>query len=190
MTTQATQRITTFLNNWSYPIIFVGVYVLWKVVDILIVPAAFVQPYWQAMVASLSHIYQLCIGGLLTLFGYKIVYAGTDTIMLGPKSGVIIKEHCLAISASFIFGFTAMLLKSKTLSGKLAFAVGGVLFIFIINVIRLATYTVMHTHMPRWFSKFFHNYGYVIIMYGLILLMLKWWIDRQESFAAKSSLRQ
>lgn len=179
--------VLKYLNDWKYPLLFVGVYALWKVVDEFIVPTDFVQPYWQQMVKFLSHVYQLAIGNTLLLLGFEITYAGADRIMLTQKSGIIIQERCLAISASFIFAVTALLLKSKNLYGKLLFAAGGVLVIFVINVIRLATYAVMHTYTSRTFSKFFHDYGYVIITYGLILLMLKWWIDRQNSFTFKSS---
>lgn len=170
-----------FITQWRTPLLFVGVYLLWKVLDIFFLKWNIIQPTWNVLILALTHFYQVSISCVLRLLGYQVHLVGNDTIMLSAKNGIRVMEHCLSIAPTFIFVVTVLLMKSGSLSGKLAFALAGTLAIYAINVTRLSVYAVMHSTLSKSVSVFFHNYGYVAITYGLILLLLKWWIDRNES---------
>lgn len=175
------QNTRLFIGQWRTPLLFVGVYLLWKLVDIFFLKWSLIQPTWNVMVLALTHLYQLSIFCFLRLIGYQVQLVGHDTVMLSAKSGIRVMEHCLSIAPTFIFVVTVILMKSDSITGKFLFAIAGALAIYAINVTRLSVYAVMHSTLPKSVSAFFHNYGYVAITYGLILLLLKWWIDRNES---------
>lgn len=156
---------------------FVAVYVAWKVLDEFVLTMGPVRVNYQVVLHSLTHLYQICIGGLLSVSGYEVTYVNRDTVMLSESSGLRIMERCLAVSASFVFFFTVILYRGKPIGERLLFGVAGVWVIFAINVVRLATYSVMHYKCTKSVSVFFHDYGYVVIMYGLILLMIIGWIE-------------
>ncbi len=161
----------------SYMLLFVGVYVAWKVLDEFVLTIEPVRTNYQLVLEALTHLYQICIGWLLSLIGYEVAYVNRDTIMLTESSGLRIMERCLAISASFVFFFTVILYRGKRIANRLLFGLTGIVVIFAINVARLATYSVMHYKCSKSVSVFFHDYGYVVIMYGLILLMIIGWIE-------------
>lgn len=178
MADKAQNRWNDLLINYGYYGVLVGVYLLWKLVDSFVLPTDAVKPVYQQFVSWFTQVYQVGIGGLLSLFGFNVVYYGNDVVMLSPDSGLRVMERCLAVSASFVFFFTVFFYWKKTFVSRLVFGVAGVAIVFLINILRLATYAIMHYKCPKIISVFFHDYGYVVITYGLILLLLIWWIEK------------
>lgn len=179
------QRKWTILNDYYHPILYAGVYGVWKGLHYFLMQPDFpLHSVWLEVIKQMAHAYQFSSAALLTLLGFGITFSGMDTVLLSPVSGIQIVEHCLAIPATFFFVAVVLLMNDEKMMGKLFFVTGGVAAIFLLNTLRLSAFAITNLKAPEYLGVLFHKYVFVAVTYGLIFLMLKWWIDRTEQLKA------
>jgi len=123
---------------------------------------------------------------LMQLFGsdIKIQKSISDAsleIWYNKAYFVRIVEGCNAISIvilfiSFIISFSG---KFKT---TLLFILFGVLFIYILNVIRIALLTVLLFHFPE-NQQFLHGVIFPLIIYGVVFILWIIWVNKFSKYA-------
>jgi len=117
---------------------------------------------------------------LLNLTGY------TTNSVTEPSNGFInlfvkekniagISEGCNAISImilflAFIFSFT------KKLKPTLLFSLFGLLFIHVMNIVRIVILVICIYHYPE-YSDPLHNYVFPAMIYGVVFLLWMYWIN-------------
>jgi len=117
---------------------------------------------------------------LLNFIGYQtnsITEPTNGFISLFVKGENIagISEGCNAISImilflAFVFSFT------KKIKPTLLFSVFGVLFIHLMNIIRIVILVICIYHYPE-YSDPLHSYVFPAMIYGVVFLLWMYWIN-------------
>ena len=111
---------------------------------------------------------------LLTEAGYELTYY-KRLITVEGSSGIYFADLCLGIAPMVIFsGF--ILSYGNNWKNKLWFIPLGVLLIHGINIFRMIALILIQVHYPRYF-KLAHEYVYVVVTYGIIFLLVIWWMN-------------
>ncbi len=119
------------------------------------------------LVGHLSAIQLRAMGYQVTDFGRMIIVDGTPGIFIG--------DLCLGIAPMVIFsGFIIVFGDNER--NKLWFIPLGLLLINVINVFRTSALVLVQVHYERYF-KLAHENIYLYLTYGLILLLLLWWMN-------------
>ena len=69
------------------------------------------------------------------------------------------------------------------ISRKAAFITGGILLIFLVNVLRCAALVLVYLHYPK-YVEFFHHYVFTFLVYGFIFWL--WFLFSSSPGSAKS----
>jgi exosortase/archaeosortase family protein len=122
---------------------------------------------------------------ILKLLGEPNTPSGIHILFDRPNGrwDMWVTEHCLAIPAMVIFSAIIFAFPGNP-KAKLWFIPLGVFLIFLINIVRLVFLCLVYVHYPFHIFNFFHKYVYVLITYGLIFLLIVYWI-RKYSLAGK-----
>jgi exosortase/archaeosortase family protein len=95
----------------------------------------------------------------------------------GGRWNMAVTEHCLAIPAMVIFSAIILAFPGQP-KNKLWFIPMGLFLIFVINIMRLVFLCLIFVHYSFATYNFFHKYVYVFITYGLIFLLIMFWIKK------------
>ncbi|MBK7147495.1 MAG: exosortase/archaeosortase family protein [Bacteroidetes bacterium] len=110
----------------------------------------------------------------LRAMGYQVTDFGRMIIVDGTP-GIFIGDLCLGIAPMVIFsGF--ILVFGDNGCNKAWFIPLGLLLINVINVFRTSALVLVQVHYERYF-KLAHENIYLYLTYGLILLLLLWWMN-------------
>jgi len=106
-------------------------------------------------------------GGVYTDYG--ITQMPLDNIYFHKKNIVSIEDGCNALELLVLYaGFIVCM--PATMRRKVTFIVGGILLIYIVNVIRCAGITYIILYYPR-YADFAHHYVFTFIVYGFIIAL-------------------
>ena len=114
------------------------------------------------------------------IMGLNVIYNDRNIIADGTW-GIFLADHCLAIPAVVVFALFISIYAGRW-QDKLWFIPFGIICIFLINSFRIAGLAYFQKYYSALFFTFVHNYVYLIFTYGLIFLMIVWWV---EVFAGK-----
>lgn len=106
----------------------------------------------------------------LEAIGYVLKYNDRNILMEGTP-GLYVGNHCLGLSASFIFVLIIFLLKGKALN-KLFYAFFGLSVILFVNWFRIFGLALMLKHGSKAFFHFNHSYTYLVMVYGVIFSLI------------------
>lgn len=112
---------------------------------------------------------------LLDAFGYT-TFSNGETIGIDGSHGVFIGDPCnglslFALFAGFIIAFNGRLVY------KIPFIALGVLFIHLLNIIRIFLLTLLAKYSPATLD-FNHKYTFTYLIYSLIFLMWMVWVKK------------
>ena len=124
--------------------------------------------------------------GVLELFGFS-VFTETRVIRIAGTSGLWIGNNCDALSLFALFTGFILAFPGKVKS-KYWYIPLGITLIFLVNSFRIVALAIIDTYSREW-TKFNHSYTFNIIIYGFILLLWMYWVNR-FSFAKKSERKQ
>ncbi len=113
---------------------------------------------------------------LLRIFLNEKITVYSRNILLEKSVAVYVADHCLGLSAMFIFTAFVLVIEGNV-KHKIWFIPLGIFLIAFINAIRVAALCYIFKYAPEWFD-FNHSYVYVALTYGAIFLMLMWWMER------------
>jgi exosortase/archaeosortase family protein len=112
---------------------------------------------------------------ILTFLGFDM-FSKNDVVGIVGSSGVQIGAPCNALDLMALFLGILILLPGKT-AGKILYSVIGILFIHILNLMRVLALIIILDVKPGWLA-FNHNYTFTLSMYIVIFLAWVWWINR------------
>ena len=114
---------------------------------------------------------------MLKPFFLQDVMVYPRTIMLAGARGIYVADLCLAIPSMVIFTAFITIYSGKAIH-KLWFIPAGLLGIFLINSLRIASLAYIQRYSTVEVFNFTHNYAYVVLVYSFIFLMIKLWMDK------------
>jgi exosortase/archaeosortase family protein len=165
----ATEEVSFFVKVLS-------VYGAWKLLHAYLWRTPESTAEWQAYLTGYGHLYASLTGGVLRLLGFPSSVDGT-VVNINALHSIWIAEHCMAIPAMVIFGFSMLLFRGRWID-KAWFIPLGVLFIFFLNLFRLVSLSILMTHLQESTYQVYHRYVFLVLTYGAILAMVAWWMDR------------
>jgi exosortase/archaeosortase family protein len=137
--------------------------------------------------AAHAYVYQQVSGLFLQLLGFAVWLKEGNQIFLNPNlSGIEVLELCLGVPAMYFFIVSVFVLPAPGWSKRLGFLLAGLLGIFCLNIFRIAGLAIAYEKASLSVANFFHNYAYVVVTYGCILLALIWWLNKQDKKSAKT----
>lgn len=174
------------MKQFRYPLIFVGVYLSWKLFYYTITHVAPLHEIWMMGIQPMTYVYQQVSGLFLQLLGFSVVLKEGNQIFLSPNSGIEVLELCLGVPAMYFFIVSVFVLPAPDWSKRISFLLAGLLGIFCLNIFRIAGLAIAYEKASRPAANFLHNYAYVVVTYGCILMALIWWLNRQDKKMAKT----
>lgn len=164
---------------------------LWFIIKILTVYGVWVlvrnlfkktglRPFWNSINDWMAEIYVNHSAYFLkNWLGYSLNTTPRNLLIEGTN-GIYIGDHCLGISAIFIFIGIILVLEGRLIH-KIWFSVAGVFAIYCMNLFRAITLGIMQKNEMDAFFHFNHSYTYLLLIYGLIFLIIMIW----EKFVSK-----
>jgi len=98
-------------------------------------------------------------------------------VILSGARGIYVADLCLAIPAMVMFTAFIAIYSGKAIQ-KLWFIPAGLLGIFLINALRIASLAYIQRFSTVEVFNFTHNYAYLVVVYSFIFLMIKVWMDK------------
>ncbi len=157
-----------------------GVYAVWQLLyDMVILPDGRLDTWLSISGVSIA-------GGLLTLFGVDVETSGRFIACIGNR-GVEIQNGCngmdlLGLYGGFIIAYPGELKK------RLLFLSGGIVSIFVANVLRIAFFAVWDHYFPQYWEPV-HYYSSYVFFYPIVLTLWYVWTtqsDRSDIFSGAS----
>ncbi len=130
---------------------------------------------WSWFYDFIGNLLANCDAAILSVLGYKFVHQGRNIVVEGAR-GIYFSDLCLGIAPLFIFS-GIILLFGNNHKAKVWFIPMGLILIFWINVFRLLALILIQVHHKEYF-QFAHEYLYVAVTYGIIFLMVIWWMNK------------
>ena len=129
----------------------------------------------------LSHAGVSLAAGSLSFLGWEIEAAARFICVVGNR-GIEVQNGCngldlLGLYAGFIVAYPG------TTDKRLYFLAGGLFFIFLANVFRIAAFTLTNYYLPHHMA-IYHEYSSFIIFYPIVLTLWYLWAENsdQQSF--------
>ena len=119
---------------------------------------------------------------ILSFFGFEATTEIQGNLVISKilnykyNHGVWIGEPCNGVKTFGLFSIFILCFKGDT-KNKLWFIPLGIILIHFLNVLRIATLTIIAAINPYWLN-FNHNVTFQIIVYGTIFLLWFYWIKR------------
>ena len=112
---------------------------------------------------------------ILRLFNYNVAIAGRG-ISVDEKTGLSIGDACdgvnlIALFIGFIIAFPG------SIKNKIIFCIGGSIAIHLLNVLRIASLSVIQLYHPDW-MEFHHAYTFTFTIYAFIFGMWMLWVNK------------
>lgn len=145
-------------------------YGIWFVLRNALTRISFLSVYWYQVNDFFASLYVKLSAISLEAMGYGLRYNDRNVLLDGTP-GLYVGNHCLGLSASFIFVFIIFFLKGKLLY-KVLYSLFGLGVIFFINWFRVVGLALMLKHGTKAFFHFNHSYTYLIMVYGIIFALI------------------
>jgi len=177
------KRITDFLKGdkrLAEPVLFVVkvclVYIVWRFLkNAGEENPDFLFGYWGKFYDMMGNLLVSFASGILSFMGYNHIHNGRIIIIEGTR-GLQFADLCIGIAPIFLF--TGIIFSyGNNNKARLWFIPLGIVAINIINVFRLVCLALIQKHADQYFN-FAHSYLYVVITYGLIFVLVFWWMNR------------
>ena len=128
----------------------------------------------------ITHIVALQSQSIIAMFGYtiEVVPSTTEPAMNLSINGTVlarIVEGCNAVSIMLLF-MSFMLAFFGNLKRTLFFMLGGLVIIYVINILRIALLSITIFEYPE-YTDFLHGTLFPAIIYGTVFLLWFWWIN-------------
>jgi exosortase/archaeosortase family protein len=161
-----------------------AIYLLWRIFAILM--GAEAQPIedrpwpwmaakWEAFNDVLKMILAIGSEKLLNLMGYH-TESVDNIVRIKGYGGVGIGNYCLAVELMVLFAALILSYPAPVIQ-KLWFIPLGLIFIQVVNMLRVAALNLMTVYMPE-YTDFNHHFTFRILVFIFILLMY-WWFIRK-----------
>jgi exosortase/archaeosortase family protein len=156
----------------------IGSYALWKIISFFL---EHFEPQWwidlQNFIATqIVHTSALV---LQYLFSVELHFNSRNLLIVGTP-GIYVADHCLGIPSMVVFTLFILFFRGKA-THKMWYIPLGILGVFGINVLRIIGLGLLQRSSSSFFWEFNHSYTFLIMTYGLIFLMIKYWIDKYAS---------
>lgn len=159
------------------------VYLAWTIIRQSFVNIELLSPSWWAFNDFFAAQYVAASSWILeNWFGYDLIYNKRNILPKG-SSGVYVGNHCLGISAKFIFSAIIISLTGKWIH-KFFFILFGLTIIVFINFLRIVMLAKQLTEGEVYMFDLNHKYIYVLFVYGVIFGLIMIW---EKYFAHKKS---
>ena len=172
------------LNSWRkdranlFVLNIFVVYALWKAFAYYVKNSTGqVHTAWLNFIIYLGSAYAAATSFVLNVFGENTVHNGIAVFYPVLYRRITVEDHCLAIPATVIFTGTILLFRGSW-KNKLWFVPMGILFIAIINMLRLVSLCYIFAHYSQKFFDINHSLIYVVLTYSLIFLLIVWWMKK------------
>lgn len=152
----------------------IAVYILWTIIRTAFENIIFLNDFWWIFNDYFAAKYVAASSWILTnVFDYDLIYNKRNILPMGT-SGVYVGNHCLGISAKFIFIAIIASLTGKWFH-KLWFILLGLGIIIFINFARIVMLAKQHTEGETFLFDLNHKYIYVVFVYGVIFTLIMIW---------------
>lgn len=167
----------------AVPAKIVAVYLLWKLFYFFAdQDGTALGMAWDKFVLSVSSAYAGVTGAVLRVLGMRVNVTGFYVYLIDSGKSIAVLEHCCAIPACVIFVACIASFKGA-LTEKLWFIPLGLAGIVLINLTRLVFLCWVMANQPAAMFAMHHSVVTVGFTYGLILLMIMWWMRRHTANA-------
>lgn len=150
-----------------------AVYIGWKLFSRFFFDAPVFQGFKNQLGEATAYMAYL----MLKPFFLQDVVMYPRVVILAGSKGIYVADLCLAIPAMVIFTAFIIIYSGKAIH-KLWFIPAGLLGIFLINALRIASLAYIQRFSTVEVFNFTHNYAYVFFVYSFIFLMIKLWMDK------------
>jgi exosortase/archaeosortase family protein len=107
--------------------------------------------------------------------GYELIY-NSRNVLIRNTEGIYMGNHCLGIPATIVFTLAILFFSGKWYH-KLWYIPLGALAIFCINTSRIVALGITQKVGSPYAFYINHSYTFLILVYGLIFLMIMFWMD-------------
>jgi exosortase/archaeosortase family protein len=161
----------------AYRFVFsvVGAYGVWKVFSFFL---EYYDPIWWKQIQNFlaSKMVMLSSAFLQNIFDVSLKY-NSRNILIDGAPGIYVADHCLGIPAMVVFSILIAVSPGKV-KNKIWYIPTGILGIFLINTTRTVGLGVLQKYSSPYFWELNHSYTFLILTYGLVFLMVKFWMDK------------
>lgn len=117
--------------------------------------------------------------GVLNLFGYETYPELIESekrikLITHGRFVAFIMEGCNAISIMILF-LSFVLAFSKSINKHLWYIIFGLVFIYVINILRIVLLTILVYHKPEW-THILHSVVFPGMIYGAVFLLWLYWV--------------
>jgi exosortase/archaeosortase family protein len=165
--------ISTYFKNplTVFIIKIVGLYLLWELLY-----AFFIHPIGKIDLFIVSASIKIS-GFILDGLGFRTFVGAQRLFGIDNTSGLWVGDPCnglvlMAIFSAFIVSFPGKLIS------KFIFIPVGLIIIFFINVLRITFLAIIQYYFSRSAVEFHHSYTFTFLVYGVIVGMWLWWVNR------------
>lgn len=160
---------------YSFVFSVVGAYGLWKVLSFFL---EYFEPIWWKQIQNFlaSKMVMLSSTILRSIFDVSLKY-NSRNILIDDAPGIYVADHCLGIPAMVVFSILIAVFPGRLIN-KIWFIPAGILGIFLINTARTVGLGVLQKYSSPYFWELNHSYTFLILTYGLVFLMVKFWMDK------------
>lgn len=161
----------------------ISIYLIWTIIRTSFNNIAILEPFWISLNDFFAARYVAVSSWILeNWFNYDLMYNKRNILPKG-NAGIYVGNHCIGISAKFIFIAVILSLKGRWFD-KLWFISLGILTILSINTIRIVLLTMQHAEGKFMLFDLNHRYTFVLIVYAIIFGLIMIW---EKYFAHKKS---
>lgn len=161
----------------------ISIYLLWTIVRLLFTNIAVLEPSWIAFNDFFAAKYVAVSSWILEhWFNYDLIYNKRNILPKG-ETGIYVGNHCIGISAKFIFILIISSLKGRWFD-KVWFILLGVFIILSVNTLRIVLLAMQLTEGKHFLFDLNHRYTFVYIVYGIIFGLIMIW---EKYFSHKKS---
>jgi exosortase/archaeosortase family protein len=151
-----------------------SVYLIWTIIRKTFNNTDTLFPYWTSFNDLFATRYIIVSSWILeNWFDYNLVFNKRNIIPINT-AGIYVGNHCLGISAKFIFIAIILSLKGKWIN-KLWFIPLGIATIILVNIIRITLLAIQLTQGDILLFDLNHKYTFVIIVYLVIFAFIMVW---------------
>ncbi|QKG52695.1 exosortase X [Hymenobacter sp. BRD67] len=166
--------------RWQFLLLAAGLYLVWLIgYEGFIGPDGRLDSWLSVNIAAAS-------AGLLRLLGFAATAAaGSTTLAMDGQPAVLVGYQCdglvlYALFAGFIVAFPG------PLRPKLWFIPLGIIFLYLLNIVRVGALALNHHYAHR-SVDFNHHYTFSFIVYACICLLWMQWVRWYGSPAASEA---
>lgn len=126
------------------------------------------------------------VAQLMEVFGcdikiHKSIAGSWLEVWYNNHYGVRIVEGCNAVSVIILFVAFVLAFSGK-LKTTLVYILFGVLFVYILNVVRIALLVVLLFYFPQ-YNHFLHGTFFPLIIYGAVFILWIIWVNKFSKYA-------